>query len=489
MPHINRVVNDPLIASSEYQSYSYMSPVVREQDLEKTLDLHRLHFSLDDFQKLSKGTYNAGELRLTSDGKLDIVNNHKTWTVFNNKSVDAADSFAIRVAFAKAMEAGGVDEKAMHGVRKALGLGDDNSMRSGKALKPLTRQEVRQLIDSNIAAINARRSPNRKLQTYDQLHARYSEQEKKDISDVRATINRTGVGDVEINNELADVLTVTKPNPSFEGLSEADAEYYLEFIDELSTALERVRDEDERYDWRRENRTEHKVTVTGGAIGMAIALEEGNVVFETITDGKRSRISLGLTPSQLQERLDHSQALLNEIATLEVDESINIHKDVVEEPAPKKAQPKKSESPTIKESGNILNESGIQDDDDLLADISQPKGIQPKIRQSDASRDDLSFRDDLEVKEEPSPEARKRIAQQNLDTLAFLMDKQYGFGTDVAADIIKAIEGWEDRLAECSNTGNPTRLADIDESLRDFLVENHQTIQPLIDQALADKNA
>ena len=486
MPHLNRAVNDPLIASSSYQAYSYQNPVVGELDLEKTLDLNRLHFSLDDFQKLSKGTYNAGELRLTSDGKLDIVNNHKTWTMFNHKSINGADSFAIRVAFAKAMEANGVDKKAMHRVRKSLGLGDDNSMRSGKALKPLTRQEVRQLIDSNIAAINANRAPGRKLQTYDQLHARYSKQENKDINEARETINRTGTSsNIEINDELADAITVTSRNPSFEGLSEAEAEYYLEFIDELSTALERIQDEDERYDWRRENRTEHKVTVTGGAIGMAIALEDEKVVFETITDGKCSRISLGLTPGELQDRLDHSHALLNEIAALEVDESFTVGKGSAIHP--KKAPTGKSEQPTIKKLDDSLDESGIRDDDLHLADISQSNVIQPKIRQSDASRKDISFRKDPEIKEEPSPEARKRIANQNLATLASLMAKQYDFDLEVATDIIKAIEGWEDRLAECSNTGNPTRLAEIDASLRDFLVENQETIQPLIDQALADK--
>lgn len=147
------------------------------------------------------------------------------------------------------------------------------------------------------AAINAHRSPGRKLQTYDQLHARYSGKENKDIREAHATINRTGTADnIQINNELADLITATKLNPSFEGLSESEAEYDLKFIDELSTALERVRDEEERNDWRRENRTEHKVTVTDGAIGMAIALEEGTVVFETINDGKRPRISLGPHP-------------------------------------------------------------------------------------------------------------------------------------------------------------------------------------------------
>ena len=67
------------------------------------------------------------------------------------------------------------------------------------------------------------------------------------------------------------------------------------------------------------------------------------------------------------------------------------------------------------------------------------------------------------------------------------MAKQYDIEPEVATDIIKAIEGWEDRLAECGDMGNPTRLADIDESLRDFLVENQETIQPLIDKAIADK--
>ncbi len=47
----------------------------------------------------------------------DIVNNHKTWTIFNNKPVDATDSYAIRVAFAKAMAAGGLDSKAMKPIR------------------------------------------------------------------------------------------------------------------------------------------------------------------------------------------------------------------------------------------------------------------------------------------------------------------------------------------------------------------------------------
>ena len=353
MPHLNRAVNDPLIASIDYKAYSYQSAVVGEKDPEKTLDLNKLRFSLDDFQKLSKGTYNAGEFRITDSGKLDIVNNHKTWTLFNHKSVDGADAYAIRVAFAKAMEAGGLDKKAMKTVRKALGLGPGNTLSSGTAMTALTRQQVRELIDANITALNARRAPNNQLRTYDQLHAGYSAEEKRDIAAVREEINRTGGAPrILLNAELSDAMAVTKKNPSFEGLSEADAEDYLEFIDELSTALERLQDQDAHYDWIRENHTEHKETVIGGATGMAIALEGGHVVFETVDDGKRSRIDFGLTPEQLQARLDHSQALLNNIAALEVK---LVGGDDNSDDITLRSQPKTSNS-----SGNIINENNIE---------------------------------------------------------------------------------------------------------------------------------
>ena len=369
-------------------------------------------------------------------------------------------------------------------VRESLGLGDGNSLLTTKALQPLTRQEVRRLIDKNIAALNAHRSEGNKLQTYAQLHARYSEQEKKDIRETRKTINRTGTGPgIELNTELADLLAVIKANPSFEGLSEADAEYYLEFIDELTTALERVRDDDERYNWERENRTEHKVTVTGGATGMAIALDDGgNVVVETHNNGKRSRIPLGLTPGELDERLEHAHVLLNRITTLEVDDKIKLGKDNADESALEDAVSVKFQA------GKSLDESGIQDAGNIFADLSQPNAIRPDIRQSDAARENLSFRDDPEIKEEePSPEARKRTAKQNLDTIASLMAKQYDFGMDVATGILKQIDGWEERLAECSTSGHPTNLGELNEDLREFLMGNLDTIQPLIDQAIADK--
>ena len=61
MPRLNRAVDDPLIPSSGYRAYALQNPVVSEIDPEKTLDLDKLHFTLDDFQKLSKMTSFAKE--------------------------------------------------------------------------------------------------------------------------------------------------------------------------------------------------------------------------------------------------------------------------------------------------------------------------------------------------------------------------------------------------------------------------------------------
>ena len=475
MPHLNRAVNDPLIDSNGYQNYSYFNPVVREMDLNKTLDLSSLRFSLDDFQKLSNGTYNAGELRLTDSGKLDIVNNHKTWTVFNRKTVDGADSFAIRVAFAKAMEAGGVDKAAMKDVRRALGLHSDYSMRGMQALEPLTRQEVRQLIDKNIGAINAHRSEGNKLQTYDQLHARYSQKELQDISKTRETINSTGsVPNIEINAELRDLLTVIKKNHSFKNLTVQDAEDRLEFIDELTTALECVQDQDARYDWVRENGTEYKVTVTGGATGMAIALDAGKVVVETITDGKRSRIPLGLTPANLLERLEKTRAVLSQIAVLDVDDNVQLGKAGSEETAPTDSAPR-SKPKAVKTGENKIEQfETIRNDSDI------------KVSRQNIRRNDVP-RDVPEIKEEPSDEKPEVIAKKNLDTLASLLAQEFEVEVEDVTEIIKQVDNWEWELSNCSTEGNPARLADVNEDLRNFLLNNRDTLDPLIKQAKADR--
>ena len=133
-------INDPTRSVGKYVPYTYQGIAKENIKKEKTFDLNSLHFTIDDFQEMSKGKYNAGELMLTKSGKLDIVNNHKTWTILNHKDVDGEDSYAIRVAFANALERAGVSTDNMKVIRESLGLGADNSIKGSGAFLPLKRQ-------------------------------------------------------------------------------------------------------------------------------------------------------------------------------------------------------------------------------------------------------------------------------------------------------------------------------------------------------------
>ena len=56
---------------------------------------------------------------------------------------------------------------------------------------------------------------------------------------------------------------------------------------------------------------------------------------------------------------------------------------------------------------------------------------------------------------------------------------------DLATDILKRIEDWEERLADCGPAGHPETLADLNDDLRDFLLNNRASIEGLIQEASA----
>ena len=50
------------------------------------VNLANVNISLQQFQKMSSGTYNAGEVTLTSETTLGRLNNHVVFTGWNGKS-------------------------------------------------------------------------------------------------------------------------------------------------------------------------------------------------------------------------------------------------------------------------------------------------------------------------------------------------------------------------------------------------------------------
>ena len=125
------------------------------------INLANLNISLDQFQKMATGDYNAGEVALKSESKLTKINNHVHRLSANTKSISHEEVLAIKNAFMKALSANGVDMAEINEIRKELGLAPDETAPkalAGRSLKPLSRQQIRDIIDRNAGAINASRA-------------------------------------------------------------------------------------------------------------------------------------------------------------------------------------------------------------------------------------------------------------------------------------------------------------------------------------------
>ena len=118
-----------------------------------------MNLSITDFQKISNGYHNAGDITLTGRGKLDMVNNHvgilKGW---NTKSVSAATTLEVKNAFVQALKNAGIDEGALEKVRAELGLPQSGSTKGFdlSSLKPLSRTQTREILDRFAGVINQR---------------------------------------------------------------------------------------------------------------------------------------------------------------------------------------------------------------------------------------------------------------------------------------------------------------------------------------------
>ena len=117
-----------------------------------SINLSNVNISLAEFQRLAKGDYNAGEVRLASENKLEKVNNHVHLKFLNNKTIDHAEVIAIKNAFIKALDDNGVQPERLNEIRQKLGLassGGNWGDMSKLSMKPLTRQQIREIIDAN----------------------------------------------------------------------------------------------------------------------------------------------------------------------------------------------------------------------------------------------------------------------------------------------------------------------------------------------------
>ena len=196
------------------------------------IDLSRVNISLQQFQSISSGKYNAGEVKLASETKLDKVNNHVSRRGANVVPLSHEEVMAVKGAFVKALSSNGVAADEIARVRRELGLapepGDAVDHALGeRSMKPLTRQQVRDILDRYADTINARPGAPR-IRTAAERNARLSNEALADRTNRRNAVN-DALGQSRTVSANRDILLFERlVAGDFAGLFREDAERMAE---------------------------------------------------------------------------------------------------------------------------------------------------------------------------------------------------------------------------------------------------------------------
>lgn len=185
-----------------------------------SINLNNLNISLDQFNAVSSGKYNIGQLKLGEDGaSVYRTNNHKTLTFLNGESISPEESFALKVTFCKALADEGLSSEDIKSVKEKLGIagGAIDAVRAGGAT-PLSAADVRQIIDEYAEKINAKRAAKagdaKTLQTSSEIYRGVGQSTLESRAAARESVNARTVGrmmsaaDYSVNT-LLDMLQFT----------------------------------------------------------------------------------------------------------------------------------------------------------------------------------------------------------------------------------------------------------------------------------------
>ena len=81
-----------------------------------------VNISLQQFQDIATGKYNAGEIRLTSATTLGKVNDHVHRRGANGVPLSHAEILAVKDAFVRALKQNGIGGEELNRIRQELGL-------------------------------------------------------------------------------------------------------------------------------------------------------------------------------------------------------------------------------------------------------------------------------------------------------------------------------------------------------------------------------
>ena len=206
------------------------------------INLSSLNISLDKFNAESSGTYNIGQMKLSSDGKsVYRTNNHKTFTILNWTEISSEEALAVKFAFCRALSREGLSQDAINAVKQKLGI-PGNALDALKAgnIKPLTAAEVREVIDTYANQINKHRASAangaKALKTSAEIYRGVDKQEMENRAAARDEVNAQSVAKLKTtaNRAVENLLDILHFGGDVESITSFEKKLAKEMMTKLS---------------------------------------------------------------------------------------------------------------------------------------------------------------------------------------------------------------------------------------------------------------
>lgn len=171
------------------------------------INLANVNITLAQFQEISSGKYNAGEVKLAGEQSLAKMNNHVHLWRKNVETISHEEAIAIKEAFVRTLAQSGVGADAVNAVRRELGLasgGPTDRTLHERSVKPLSRQQIREILDRNAAAINAAKGDGT-IRTDAEIHAGMSRSKLSSIA-AKRTATDTATASSRATTESVSIV-------------------------------------------------------------------------------------------------------------------------------------------------------------------------------------------------------------------------------------------------------------------------------------------
>ena len=156
-----------------------------------SINLSNVNITIQQFQEIASGKYNAGEVKLTSETSLGKINNHVGFGGSNNDTISHDEVLAIKDAFVRTLAKNGVGVNALAEIRRRIGLAPDPSEPKAlveRSIRPLSRQQIRSILDEHQDEINLATGA-QTIRTHAEIYARDGEEAIARYERTRRAVN------------------------------------------------------------------------------------------------------------------------------------------------------------------------------------------------------------------------------------------------------------------------------------------------------------